>query len=75
MGAPDPNLTVQTGRVKSFRRETANGQVTVGNTVLPFDSTRFYSGRPTRSPLLGETVEVILAPGGKTVLSVRVKGR
>jgi hypothetical protein len=64
-------IVVAKGTVKTFNRTQARGEVLVGAKTLAFDSTCFHSGRPTRSPRPGESVEVLFAKGDR-ILGVRV---
>ncbi len=68
------DVVVERGTVASFDRESARGEVRVGNRTWTFDSTNFYSGRPVRYPTPGESVEVLLAPSGDALLGVRAAG-
>ena len=58
------------GSVHTYNPETGNGLIETADGKIAFRSVDFSSRRPTRVPIEGEAVEVVLLDG--LMVSVRV---
>jgi len=54
------STTKKTGTVMAFDPDSGYGVVEVNGISIGFNKTCFHGGRPSRSPMYGEPVEVVL---------------